>query len=185
MKTQSFVLVPAWLEKALAHANKSLADMFDHETLPSILSTDDLIFYATRQSDIIQKVAPTLGNDSRWVDFGAFYPRDYEKAPAFMRRIRDDQWTKETSLWSAMPLDANIPEASRENPKAYSFEIFEIKEGYMGVRLIPADPLQSPLKNEFDALHNALTILNSYYTIEELATLETFRRYVKVAAQLR
>lgn len=186
MKSQTFVLVPAWLEKALAHANKNLADMFDRETLSRILSTDDLLFYALNQEKLLIKLAPNLMSDSSWFDSSEFFSVKQMEDPSFKKKLYDCGSTQSPpSFWSVMPIDTVIPNESMENPKAYTFEVFEIKEGFMGVRILPADTLQSPQKNEYDAYNSALSTLNAFYSFDELARLSTFKHFVKLAGRLR
>lgn len=185
MIAQTLVLVPAWIERALANANKSLADMLDSKTLSSILSTDDLFFYVMHSSKILQHMAPALSRSFCPAFPDSFWPRDFLNDPVLKKRYQDLEYNEKPSLFANVHPESDILAEHRENAAAYTYELFEIKEGYLGVRLKVADRLQTPTKNEHDATYLALNLLNTYYPFEELAKLELFKHYIKLCVKLQ
>lgn len=185
MKPQTLVLVPAWIERALANANKSVADMVDGKTLSSILSQDDLFFYVMNSNAILSKVAPALTAGFCPAFPDDFIPKEWRDDPVVWKRYCDTQYVEAPSLFANVSPDTDIPLEYRDVPGAYTYEVFELKQGYLGVRMRAADKLQTPIKNEYDATYATLNLLNAYYPFEELAQLSLFKHFVKLCIKLQ
>lgn len=185
MKPQTLVLVPAWIERALANANKSLSDMVDGKTLSSILSQDDLFFYVMSSHAILNKVAPALSAGFCPAFPDDFIPQEWRDNPVVWKRYCDTQYVEAPSLFANVAPDTDIPVDYRDTPESYTYEVFELKEGYLGLRMKAADKLQSSTKNDYDATYAALNLLNAYYPFQELAQLTVFKHFVKLCIKLQ
>lgn len=184
MKAQTFILIPGWLERAMQGANKNLVDILDGKTLSSILSNNDLIFYGRYQDRVLSKIAPELMASSVPTWQAEFFGADYEKNERFMKAYRDADWIDDPTITSIIGTDLGISEAQQENPKAYTYEIYELKPDVYGVRVRAAAVDQSPLRNEKEALFNAIQKLSLVHPFTDLAGMTVFKRYIKVVQKL-
>lgn len=192
MEIQS-VLIPMWIERALAAANKPLSTILDLPELARTLSFDDVVFYAhlnhvflsyNRKAQLFDHIAA----DMPLVVLVQALPYKTGEEKAWTNRLHDKFYALNAALGDTVnpyQLVDQLPITVDGKPQGtfesqYSYDIVQVDDGVFGVRPLLRRPDESPAVQDINALFNLIKQLRVYYPIHEVAKTASFTKYTNL-----
>jgi hypothetical protein len=197
----SLVILPDWLEKALASNNQTLDSALDLLSLSRILSLGDVSFYASINQHLFSKIPlalqgtfrsfPLVSNEAKKYvknDHNGDRPSDKE-VEAFLnsmsRRVFEQgsiDFADSTSqkLLATLPYTHQHVEEGVLNKPEFVFDVAAIKEDVYGVRFTLRDRSRSYVEQLVDCYDRLLKLLIGQHGFVPVAGTKAFEEYVRL-----
>jgi len=196
----SLVIVPDWLDAALANKKWGAEHVLDLFGLSRILSTDDVSFYVAintfcfeemhaalketfGQLNLLDKSKQHLMNEANG------QPPRLEDVDLFTKKVGDKvygSWRVNMTMPDARSMTSVLPymqqaEEISKDAAEYLFDVYYIKDGVFGVKFKLRDKSRSLSSQLLECYDKLIGTLSTFYTFEQIAMTRAFQEFVTLS----